>query len=294
MKMDACETYPQGLPSIPANAHTLFKRLDPEVDGRRLRKVSYNEPDLDLDPYHLWTKVVQAYTSSDLSKPGDKLIAISGIAKRFRSMLNDTHLAGLWLRVLPTKLLWHVNDCRQANGLPAKRPPSYRAPSRSGASVDGEVSTGNINRDGILITVIKTYVKPLTNDETGQIQDGYIILEGKIFPAGLYRCAMVDELRLRINAKELGTGCLVYPDTEPDSITAISCCLPIRKYTYNQKPWVWGLILVADKIGRGFFRRFVVFAAHGQESYEVLKDPNIVEDTSELYVDRKSHKLFVI
>ena len=135
-ELDACETYPQGLPSIAAIAHTLFKGLDPEVDGRRLRKFSNNKSDPDLDPYHLWAKVVQAYTSSDLSKPGDKLIAIYGIAKRFRSMLNDTYLAGLWLRVLPTQLLWHVDDCSQANGLPAKRPPSYRAPSWSWASVD--------------------------------------------------------------------------------------------------------------------------------------------------------------
>ena len=293
-ELDACETYPHGLPSIPANAHTLFKGLDPEVDGRRLRKASNNEPDPDLDPYHLWAKIVQAYTSSDLSKPGDKLIALSGIAKRFRSMLNDTYIAGLWLRVLPTQLLWHVDDCKQANGLPARKPTSYRAPSWSWASVDGEVSTSDINRDGILITVINTHVKPLTDDETGQIEDGYIVLQGKLFPAGLYRCATVDELRLRINTKELGVGCLVYPDTEPDDITAIFCCLPIREYMYNQKPWVWGLILEAGELSRGFYRRFGVFAAHGQEACEFLKDSNVVEDTSHLYVDGDPHKLFVI
>ena len=55
-----------------------------------------------------------------------------------------------------------------------------------------------------------------------------------------------------------------------------------------------GLILVADNIGRGFFRRFGVFTAHGQDAYEVLKDLNIIEETSELYVDSNSHKLFVI
>ena len=186
-ELDACETYPHGLPSIPANAHTLFKGLDPEIDGRRLRKVSNNEPDPDLDPYHLWAKVVQAYTSCDLSEPGDKLIAISGIAKRFRSMLNDAYLAGLWLRVLPTQLLWHVDDCKKANGLPARRPTSYRAPSWSWASVDGKVSTGDINIDGVLITVVNTHVKPFTDDVTGQIEDGYIVLQGKLFPSGFYR-----------------------------------------------------------------------------------------------------------
>ena len=38
-----------------------------------------------------------------------------------------------------------------------------------------------MNHDGILITVVKTYVKPLTNDETGQVEDDYVILEGKLF-----------------------------------------------------------------------------------------------------------------
>ena len=51
---------------------------------------------------------------------------------------------------------------------------------------------------------------------------------------------------------------------------------------------------MADKVGRGFYRRIGVFAAHGQEAFEVLKDSNTVEGTSELYVDSNSHKLFII
>ena len=63
---------------------------------------------------------------------------------------------------------------------------------------------------------------------------------------------------------------------------------------YNQKPWVWGLILEAGELSRGFYRRFGVFAAHGQEACDIFKDSNIVEDTSDLYVDGDPHKLFVI
>ena len=293
-EFDACETYPLGLPHFPAGPHYLFKGLDPETDGHRLRKASNNEPDPELNAYHLWVKIVQAYTSSDLSKPEDKLIAISGIAKRFRSMLNDTYLAGLWSRLLPTQLLWFVRDAKQANGFPAKRPPFYRAPSWSWASVDGEVSAGTVSYDGILITVTSTKITPVTDDETGQVGDGTIVLRGTLFPAGLCRHATIDELQLRVNAKELDLGCTIYPDVEPDDISAALVCLPIREYMADQEPWIWGLILEADQLGKGFYKPFGMFTAHGSESCESFKDSTFDEDMSGLYVDGDTHELYLI
>ena len=69
--------------------------------------------------------------------------------------------------------------------------------------MDGEVSAGTVSYDGILITVTSTKVTPVTDDETGQVEDGYIVLRGTLIPAGLYRRATIDKLQLRVNAKEL-------------------------------------------------------------------------------------------
>ncbi|KAL2055201.1 hypothetical protein ABVK25_004539 [Lepraria finkii] len=209
-------------------------------------------------------------------------------------MLNDTCLAGLWSRLLPIQLIWFVRDAKQANCSPAKRPPFYRAPSWSWASVDGEVSAGTVSYDGILITVTSAKVTPATNDETGQVEDGYFVLRGKLSPARLYRHATIDELQLRVNTKELELGCSVYPDVEPGDISAALICLPIMEYMVDQEPWIWGLILEADQLGKGFYKRFGMFMAHGLESCEIFKDSTFNEDVSGLHVDGDTLELYLI
>lgn len=66
--------------------------------------------------------------------PSDKLVAISGIASEYAKLLaGDTYIAGVWKDTLPFGLLWGregwAEDARP-------RPPAYRAPSWSWASVD--------------------------------------------------------------------------------------------------------------------------------------------------------------
>lgn len=81
-----------------------------------------------------WDQLVWDYTSRKLSKPGDKLLAISGIASKLAEKSEDIYIAGMWYRHLPRGLLWEVGSLLEP------RPSQYRAPSWSWASVNGRIS----------------------------------------------------------------------------------------------------------------------------------------------------------
>ncbi|KAJ8131824.1 hypothetical protein O1611_g1804 [Lasiodiplodia mahajangana] len=150
--LDACESFPQGLPEIvEAPRHTGFKRLDflfkqhahedshPEI-GHRL---SMSQEDL---LYH-WCQIVQAYTRTSLTESGDKLIALAGVAQLMSLSGHQTsatspkmYLAGLFRQHLLLMLEWHSDGgIFSLPGPAGTRPPQYRAPSWSWASVDGRV-----------------------------------------------------------------------------------------------------------------------------------------------------------
>ena len=43
-----------------------------------------------------WLRLVEIYSRCALTHPGDKLIAMSGLAKSFSSLLNGEYYAGIW------------------------------------------------------------------------------------------------------------------------------------------------------------------------------------------------------
>ena len=85
---DACEAYPSGLPSIlNIGANTKFKGLDPKIDGKKLREQGPHDSESAFFAYEIWSRIVKAYSKCLLTKPEDKLIAISGIAKKLSPII---------------------------------------------------------------------------------------------------------------------------------------------------------------------------------------------------------------
>lgn len=52
--------------------------------------------DRQVEPYALWGRLVEIFCSSKLTKESDKMVAISGIARRFHPEIMDEYVAGLW------------------------------------------------------------------------------------------------------------------------------------------------------------------------------------------------------
>lgn len=89
--------------------------------------------DLGLDD---WMSVVQEYSSKQLTYPADKLPALSGIASFFSDTWNADYLAGLWPQNFREQLCWSTQVSMYGCSI---RPPSWRAPSWSFLSVDGDL-----------------------------------------------------------------------------------------------------------------------------------------------------------
>lgn len=150
---DAAECYPDGLPSLKLSETTRgevvlrsrLKRLDPIVDGKALRTIRFKtEPLLhlvpDMNSFELWKRVVEVYSKARLTNPEDKLIALSGIAKLMADKIGSQYVAGKWEKNLASQLIWRVEPSFADGKFSwlSTRPPNYRAPSFSWASVDSE------------------------------------------------------------------------------------------------------------------------------------------------------------
>ncbi|RYP70250.1 hypothetical protein DL771_005553 [Monosporascus sp. 5C6A] len=167
-ELAACESFPAGLPYPPSSHRVVrptpdfnaFKRLLSPFPGLEAAKpppfltpngwgkmvAGYVKrlvsPMLDVGDgappesfaYETWCKIVASYTECNLSQEKDKLVAISGVAKRLQPYLDDVPCAGLWRKSLSHGLTWTSDEGGQLY-----RPKAYRAPSWSWASVEGPV-----------------------------------------------------------------------------------------------------------------------------------------------------------
>jgi hypothetical protein len=99
-----------------------------------LPRVEFDRSRLDLEAANIyWRSIVTTYSACNLTQESDRLIAISGIAKKFQELYGDNYLAGLWQHDLYTDLLWKSNA---NDGNPVKSSENF-APSWSWASISG-------------------------------------------------------------------------------------------------------------------------------------------------------------
>lgn len=279
-ELSAAEKYPNGLPLVLSGVQTSFKGLDPEKDGARLRKLSgNNSQDPKFYAHHLWDKIVEAYSSSLLTIGDDKLIALSGIAKRQQAELNDQYLAGLWGSFLPSQLLWNVESCRQIDNSPSARSSKYRAPSWSWASVDGVISPGGFADDGFLIDIVEVSITPATSDPTSIVKSGYLRIRGVLKELQLQRHEFLDnywwmtvngvEIRKKGEEEWNRLGPLVQLDVDEPELPGMKYCLPVREPSqYNT--FVTGLILELTGNATGQFRRVGLFQATYEELHPLI------------------------
>lgn len=71
-----------------------------------------------VDDHHAhWLELVAGYSSRDLTKPSDRLPAISGLAEKAKRELGlGIYAYGLWLDDMPAGLLWRCEPRRQRSG----------------------------------------------------------------------------------------------------------------------------------------------------------------------------------
>ncbi|KAK8053568.1 hypothetical protein PG996_012869 [Apiospora saccharicola] len=179
----ACETFPGGLPP---GVSKMLKSLDPHVSGAAFRR-RWSHPEApELDVFGLWDEIVEQYSKGQLTFPGDKLVALSGLASRIQKNVQSDYLAGLWRKHLPDQLLWLVES-----RVPAERLALYTAPSWSWASVHNVIIkecwvADAEDREMLLeIQEAKTQLVHEANP-FGQVKAGYIRARGYLARAGVH------------------------------------------------------------------------------------------------------------
>jgi hypothetical protein len=130
-----------------------------------------------------WVKIVRGYTACSLTFEDDKLPALSGLASVYADETHDQYLAGLWKRTLHYQLLWMHNNLDGRDTTRKSRPRTYRAPSWSWASLDGNVSypedidfPESTKTNHCSLVVYKVELKG--SNQFGQVTGGWIKLKG--------------------------------------------------------------------------------------------------------------------
>jgi hypothetical protein len=226
----ACESWPDTIPRAFGDVFgSMFRNMQEELQkinaassvSRAADTLSVFKHYHPAPTYTLWGFVVEHCPQCKLTKPQDKLVAISGIAKLFQASLSaDTYLAGLWKNNLAYGLLWRSATYEPS---PLVRVP-HRAPSWSWASVEGKILAEGrkyvVSDEAVFVQVVSAQTILRTADPTAQIVAGTLTLTGMLFeatfeerfpgettPAGTLRPTIPAHTAQTING-------FVYPDTE--------------------------------------------------------------------------------
>lgn len=165
-----CEGFREGLP---------FYRPQKYIDGIFDPRPSPSSKTIGLSPtaFEFWQGVITRYTKCALTKPQDKLVALSGLAHLFQEATGDDYLAGIWRSRLAEFLEWYA-------GRPMSKPSSgYLAPSWSWACGIGDVSMNVHGLRSDLISVLDARTYNSSSDCTGAVSGGFITLRGLMVQA---------------------------------------------------------------------------------------------------------------
>jgi hypothetical protein len=155
---------------------------------------------LQINPYTRWFEIIFEYSRRNYTKDTDILPALGGVARAFADLTKDNYCAGMWESELLQSICWWRQGVLldkakkrlyEPPNMDFTKPSAYRAPSWSWAGINGGrvAMFNNAIQDAIPIkniaTPIKVHLEPLEGgDEFGQLQSGYLIIKGSLFPLG--------------------------------------------------------------------------------------------------------------
>jgi hypothetical protein len=152
---NACETYPQWIPSRAMS----FWSSDPTLLKMRLHEKRHrvaantgtnspsciSRPGIDYDLYFSWCCFRIKYSQCELSRDSDKLVALRGIAQEVGQAVGDELIAGLWRSRIIQDLCWFKRLFRDGE-TPAVEPTKWRAPTWSWASSNAKIWVSNLTK----------------------------------------------------------------------------------------------------------------------------------------------------
>ncbi|KAF2833570.1 HET-domain-containing protein [Ophiobolus disseminans] len=134
-----------------------------------------------------WQRIVEKYSTRNLTVPEDKLPAISGIASKIRKATHSDYIAGLWKGNLASDMLWSTVAFEMPH-VDRFALDTWRAPSFSWASLDAAVTYNQLDEEERetfvpTITLLAASVVPKGLNALGTVSDVSITIRGPITQA---------------------------------------------------------------------------------------------------------------
>ncbi|KAI8656881.1 HET domain-containing protein [Fusarium sp. Ph1] len=160
----ASDAYPEGLPRGGTSSDLSLKGMFPR-------------PGLSSREYrHIWQIIVYLYANCKLTFPGDRLVALSALARTMGSFLQEEYVSGMWRDDLELDLLWCIDGF-----FGASTPTTYKAPTWSWVASVGHLFPADPWTDGqSLIKVEKVHLDYVTEDTWGMLRGGWLHLRGHL------------------------------------------------------------------------------------------------------------------
>ncbi|KDR74360.1 hypothetical protein GALMADRAFT_227425 [Galerina marginata CBS 339.88] len=223
--------------------------------------------------YETWKKLLARYSRTNLTFGSDKLVALSGLAKKVG--IRGDYLAGLWKDYMDLELLWSLMP-------EGRRTERYRASSWSWASVDGPVLTSPTSwrRDLTMVAqVLEAKVDLIRDDPMGEVKGGTLRLSCCLaiitgIPASMGRKSLYKAEHIRDAFFNLD---IAQDSSKLDFHLALILLRPVADGAYTG-PAVVGLLL--EPTGRkGEFVRRGRFTGH------ILKDAEANPEKFQTWVE---------
>ncbi|KAF1926103.1 uncharacterized protein M421DRAFT_7326 [Didymella exigua CBS 183.55] len=136
-----------------------------------------------------WHRIVEQYSTRELTMPADKLPAISGIASKIRKATHSEYIAGLWKSNLAFDLLWQRTVPTPTDG-DSHALETWRAPSFSWSSLNAPVTYYTPDDDERAtsrssITLVSSTVIPTGLNPLGAVSGASLTLRGPAATANL-------------------------------------------------------------------------------------------------------------
>ncbi|PKS05522.1 hypothetical protein jhhlp_008213 [Lomentospora prolificans] len=235
-------------------------------------------PKMSISVYNQWCRLLEQYSKCSLTRPDDRLIAMSGIAEMYRRQTGDEYLAGLWRSRLLDGLNWVVLE-------PASAPENTsRAPSWSWAAVDSHISPRQITLGGdYIVSVINASVTTLADRATG-----HYVIAGSVELRGCVTHLTISEVgerqplaeNIKVQVAELASVLWVYPDTTEPTLERekplhilpfkTSVCKLMDGTVEKRSLMLEGVLVAPAPSCNGQYRRVGRVVIRGCDDFEVL------------------------
>lgn len=177
------------------------------------------------DTYRAWDDIIKVYSRGKLTKATDRLVAISGLAKRMREAVGDEYFAGLWKSRFFSQLCWTVKFSTNKFSRSLRRPRPLLAPTWSWASTLQPIEMPRVSETtSPLSEALEVNLQHPTDDSTGEVIGGFLRLRTVLEPVDLPLRENIPGLPFALQAWMMpATGFLDEKFTEQETCGKFFC-----------------------------------------------------------------------